>query len=184
MNNKIKKTTNLAKLTLRFIKEQGMYQNFIKRTKIKNKTLTNLMQFNTLKSILSFITDFAMEGIIPIERINPMSLFNKEKFLTKYLIMINDFENFLYENMHKKNKIILFHQFLDENNIRKQFYDNLKKTKEPYTSTMNGYYSNLNMLINDAFDWGKSNEGFEFWSDKHIKLQIYTDKIFKKGIIK
>lgn len=168
--NKNIKTTQLAQLTLRYVKEKNLYENFLKKTKKNKKNLMSLTQYNTLGSVLSFVKIYAIDATIAAQT-------NNKERLEIIKEMENDFENFIYENIHKKNKILLLHKFLDDNNIRKQFYDNLKKQKETYNSAMNGYYSRLDRMINDAFDWSLSKEGFDFWVDKNHKLIQYANDL-------
>lgn len=162
MEMKIDKYTNLTKLTVRYIKERKLYKQLIKNLILYNIPLTNLNDCKTIIKLTNFIEKYTNSDVIG-----------------KHNILLNDIENYIYEKTFNKTKIQLFHQFLDDNKIRKQYYDNLKKRNKPYSENMNGYYSLLHMLINDAFDWTSSNEGFNYWCNMHKKLQEYENNILK-----
>lgn len=160
----MEKKDYITQLTIRYIKEINLYNNFIMKMTTDNKTLKNIMccrNINDIFMLMEKYTNIFIEGDCRVNR----------------LYFRNDFENYVYENLLNKNKIQLFHQFLDKNKIRKVFYNNLKRNEKTYSSNMNGYYSELHMLINDAFDWEKSIEGFDFWSKMSSKLQDYRREL-------
>ena len=165
----MEKKDYITQLTIRYIKEINLYNNFIMKMTTDNKTLKNIMCCRNINDIFRLMEKYAIKYYTGI--------FIEGDYHSKILYFRNDFENYVYENLFNKNKIQLFHQFLDKNKIRKVFYNNLKRNEKTYSPNMNGYYSELHMLINDAFDWEKSIEGFDFWSKMSSKLQDYRREL-------
>lgn len=164
----MEKKDYITQLTIRYIKEMNLYNNFIMKMTTDNKTLKNIMCCRNINGIFVLIEKYAIKYT---------NIFIEGDYCVNILHFRNDFENYVYENLFNKNKIQLFHQFLDKNKIRKVFYNNLKRNEKTYSPNMNGYYSELKMLINDAFDWENSIEGFDFWSKMHSKLQDYSREL-------
>lgn len=67
----------------------------------------------------------------------------------------------------------LFHSWLCQKSILKQFKYNLRNVRSPYaallegrpTSIRNNIYTEPRWFICDAFVWGETNEGYNFWSN-------------------
>ena len=92
--------------------------------------------------------------------------------------MLKDFgcyHSFL-ENFKKHRR------YVDEfNRVADKSIDNfiklsMKRTETRYDTTTTEFY----YFINDSFDWGKTKEGFDFWSDiarkmKYAGRQIYDE---------
>ena len=64
----------------------------------------------------------------------------------------------------------LFHSWLYQKSILKQFKYNLRSIRDPNSfehspNIRNNVYIEPRWFVRDAFIWGETNEGFEFWSN-------------------
>ena len=66
----------------------------------------------------------------------------------------------------------LFYNWLYQKSILKQFKYNLRNIKDPSLlehppNIRNNVYTESQWFIWDAFAWGETNEGYDFWSYMH-----------------
>lgn len=147
------------KLLLRFLKEKKIYRIFVNNINKYNNIncIKNLCKTKTIDSLYAYTYAYI----------------NHDPKLKQ-----DEFENFFYKQIHGKTKIELFHLFLLKNNIYGIFYINIKKQKPKLTDKII-CNSPMGRIINDAFTWRNTEEGFEFWENMHYKLNTYNDEISK-----
>ena len=65
----------------------------------------------------------------------------------------------------------LFHNWLSRKSILKQFKYNIRNVRSPYSvlagqpsNIRNNIYTAPRWFICDAFVWGETNEGYDFWN--------------------
>lgn len=148
------------KLLLRFLKEHKLYHMFVNNIIEYNKfnLIENLCKTKTIDSLYSYTYAYI----------------NHDPSLKQ-----DEFENFFYKQIHGKTKIELFHLFLLKNDIYGKFYINIKKQNPTLTDKILCRNSPIGRMINDAFTWRNTEEGFEFWENMHYKLKTYNDEISK-----
>lgn len=145
----------------RCIKENGEYNNskkIIKETKTIYKNKINY--YNVLLSLNINLTKYIYK--------------NYEK------IIQNEFKRFLKQNNIYED----FFKYVDYNFVCKEaFY--LFPQCERYNNKKDTLFKNINyphVFVRDAFSWGKTKQGYEFWREIHAKWQSTYYEI-EKSII-
>lgn len=148
------------KLLLRFLKEKKIYRIFV----------NNIIKYNKINGI---------ENLCKTKTIDSLYSYTYAYINYNTILKQDEFENFFYKQIHGKTKIELFHLFLLKNNIYGKFYNNIQKQNPTLTDKILCRNSPMGRIINDAFTWRLTEEGFDFWENIHHKLNAYNDEISK-----
>lgn len=79
---------------------------------------------------------------------------------------------FTYKNIYYPILVI----FLNNNNIKESFFNNVKKFPQQDFNEL--FFHNPNVYIKVSFQWEKTVEGYDYWEKVSLKWEKYIKPIF------
>lgn len=145
-----------TKYVLRFLKEYKLYNSNI-ACNINKEVIEICKRLKNFNALIQVIT---------------LMVYGKNYSIGSRIKLSRNFEKFYFKIKYNKTKEELFDIFLKQNRLYTKFYNNTK-ILEPFSEDSIAYHHRLGTMINDAFEWNKTKEGQEFWTNAHNKLAEY-----------